>query len=368
MDRSCSCFRRRRRQFSSPSSETRTTSSLTLSSSVRILLFILCASHVFSGSNPINLAMAFDLNTITFNQGYAPLFSDFNIYRFEDDKSVRLLLNRQSGSGIISMDYYNFGFFSAKIKLPRKYTAGIVVAFYTSNVDMFPTTHDELDMEFLGNVRGKPWRFQTNVYGNGSMVRGREERYRLWFDPSKEFHRYSILWARNKIIFYVDEIPIREILRDENMGGDYPSKPMSSYATIWDASSWATNGGRHKVDYQFEPFTCEFRDLVLQGCPVDPTDATSTNCLDAIDELESSEFATITPRQRQAKKWFREKYMYYSYCYDRLRYPSPLPECPLISSEQELFKNTGRLKNRQRFHRKHRSRGTRRPRNMTAVY
>nr|GEU74571.1 probable xyloglucan endotransglucosylase/hydrolase protein 30 [Tanacetum cinerariifolium] len=209
---------------------------------------------------------------------------------------------------------------------------------------MFPKTHDELDFEFLGNIRGKPWRFQTNIYGNGSTTRGREERYRLWFDPSKEFHRYSIFWSHNKIIFYVDEIPIREVLHDENMEGDYPSKPMSSYATVWDASSWATGGGRHKVDYRFEPFTSEFQDLVLQGCQVDPTDATSTNCNDATDELESSEFATITPWQRQANKWFREKYMYYSYCYDRLRYPSPLPECLLVSSEQELFKNNGRLK------------------------
>ncbi|KAJ9555189.1 hypothetical protein OSB04_009803, partial [Centaurea solstitialis] len=370
MDHPYTTFRRR---LSSSSSST---SSMTLSSSYIVHLLLLC---VFA---PINPAMAFDLNTITFNQGYAPLFSDFNIHRSQDDRSVRILLNRQSVIFDIWIDetvrYYIHGFIQFwilqcknqiakeaccaskliinKHSQDRKkgcleviMTKRLSASPETSNVDMFPMTHDELDMEFLGNVRGKPWRFQTNVYGNGSTIRGREERYRLWFDPSQEFHRYSILWARNKIIFYVDEIPIREILRDENMGGDYPSKPMSSYATIWDASSWATNGGRNKVDYQFEPFTSEFQDLVLQGCAVDPTDATSTNCLDAIDELESSEFATITPRQRQAKKWFREKYMYYSYCYDRLRYPSPLPECPLISSEQDLFKNTGRLKNRQSF-------------------
>ncbi|KAI7739791.1 hypothetical protein M8C21_025513 [Ambrosia artemisiifolia] len=332
-----------------------------------LLLFTLCVYHMFTGNIHINNVMAFDLNTITFDQGYTPLFSDFNIDRSQDDTRVRLLLNRQSGCGIISTDYYNYGFFSAKIKLPMEKTPGIVVAFYTSNVDMFPKTHDELDVEFLGNARG--WTFQTNVYGNGSTTRGREERYRLWFDPSKEFHRYSILWTRNKIIFYVDEIPIREVMRDAGMGGDYPSKPMSSYATVWDASTWATGGGRHKVNYCFEPFTSELQDLVLQGCPVDPIDATSTNCLDAIDELEASEFATITPRQRQAKKWFREKYMYYSYCYDRRRYPSPLPECLLVSSEEELFKTNGRLKNPQQFQQYWHSPGeSQRQPEMTAAY
>ena len=67
---------------------------------------------------------------------------------------------------------YEHGFFSASIKLPSDYTAGVVVAFYTSNGDVFPKTHDELDFEFLGNIRGKPWRMQTNMYGNGSVSRG----------------------------------------------------------------------------------------------------------------------------------------------------------------------------------------------------
>ncbi|MCD7446895.1 putative xyloglucan endotransglucosylase/hydrolase protein 30 [Datura stramonium] len=79
------------------------------------------------------------------------------------------------------------------------------------------------------------------MYGNGSTHRGREERYNLWFDPSKEFHRYSILWTNKNIIFYIDDVPIREIVRNDAMGGEYPSKPMGLYATIWDASDWATS-------------------------------------------------------------------------------------------------------------------------------
>jgi xyloglucan:xyloglucosyl transferase len=70
----------------------------------------------------------------------------------------------------------------------------------TSNGDVFEKTHDELDFEFLGNIAGKPWRFQTNLYGNGSTHRGREERYRLWFDPTKAYHRYSILWTAKNVM------------------------------------------------------------------------------------------------------------------------------------------------------------------------
>ena len=71
----------------------------------------------------------------------------------------------------------------------------------TSNGDVFEKSHDELDFEFLGNIRGKEWRVQTNVYGNGSTSRGREERYYLPFDPTADFHRYSILWTADNIMY-----------------------------------------------------------------------------------------------------------------------------------------------------------------------
>ena len=46
----------------------------------------------------------------------------------------------------------------------------VVVVFCTSNGDVFEKTHDELDFKFLGNIKGKPWRFQMNVYENGSAL------------------------------------------------------------------------------------------------------------------------------------------------------------------------------------------------------
>ncbi|KAI3420568.1 DUF3444 domain-containing protein [Psidium guajava] len=288
---------------------------------------------------------AFDVAPISFDEGYQHLFGDGNLVRSAAGDGVRILLDRFTGAGFISSDMYQHGFFSAMIKLPSDYTAGVVVAFYTSNGDVFEKTHDELDIEFLGNIRGKPWRFQTNVYGNGSTSRGREERYTLWFDPTEEHHRYSILWTANKIIFYVDEVPVREIARSEAMGGDFPSKPMSLYATIWDASDWATSGGRYKVNYKYAPFVSEFKALVLEGCRADPIrEAPAEGCREKDAQLEARGFATVTPAQRRSMRWFRERYMYYSYCYDTLRYPVPPPECVIVPSEKARFKNTGRLK------------------------
>lgn len=133
------------------------------------------------------------------------------------------------------------------------------------------------------------------------------------------------------------------------MAGDYPSKPMSLYATIWDASDWATSGGKYKVNYKYAPFVAEFTDLTLHGCSVDPLEEILTpNCNENDDDA-----TMITPKQRSGMNKFRQKHMYYSYCYDTLRYPVPPPECVIDPMLRERFKETGRLKFGGKQHRNH---------------
>lgn len=150
------------------------------------------------------------------------------------------------------------------------------------------------------------------------------------------------------------------------MGGEYPSKPMSLYATIWDASTWATSGGKAKVNYKYAPFTAEFKSLVLEGCPLDPIEEFPfSSCRQSDARLNRADF-DITPARRRAMRRFRENFMYYSYCYDTIRYPVPLPECVIVPSEQRRFRDTGRLK----FggsHKSHKRRSRRRSRTPTII-
>ncbi|KAL8105787.1 putative xyloglucan endotransglucosylase/hydrolase protein 28 [Apium graveolens] len=288
-------------------------------------LFLICSLVVLaSGLSSRNLPI------ISFDEGYSQLFGDDNLMLLQDGKSVHISLDERTGSGFVSQDVYLHGFFSASIKLPSDYTAGVVVAFYMSNGDIYEKTHDEIDFEFLGNIRGKNWRVQTNVYGNGSTNFGREERYDLWFDPSEDFHRYSILWTENHIIFYVDNVPIREIKKIEAMGRAFPSKPMTLYATIWDGSDWATNGGRYRVNYKYAPYIAEFSDFVLHGCAVNPVEQFS-KCDNT--PISKSIPNGITQEQRSKMQQFRKKHMQYSYCYDKTRYRTPPSECTIDLDE-----------------------------------
>ncbi|KAK9105859.1 hypothetical protein Scep_022703 [Stephania cephalantha] len=295
------------------------------------VLIVSASSSTLTTTHP---GQILNLPILSFDEGYSHLFGDDNLVILRDGRAVHLSLDAKTGSGFVSQDLYLHGFFSASIKLPSDYTAGVVVAFYMSNGDIFEKNHDELDFEFLGNIRGKEWRIQTNVYGNGSSSSGREERYSLWFDPSEDYHQYSILWTHHHIIFYVDNVPIREVLRTESMGGEYPSKPMSLYATIWDGSTWATNGGRYKVNYKYAPYTAKFSELILHGCAVDPIEQSSSPQCDTnkLDKL------SLSKAQRVEMAKFRTKHITYSYCYDRVRYPLPLPECTIDPSEAERLR------------------------------
>ncbi|KAL6566304.1 putative xyloglucan endotransglucosylase/hydrolase protein 27 [Orobanche gracilis] len=297
---------------------------------VNILGFVFCSAFLvlfvsgFSRNLPI----------LSFDEGYSQLFGDGNLMVLKDGKSVQISLDDRTGSGFLSQEVYLHGYFGASIKLPADYTAGVVVAFYMSNGDTYDKNHDEIDFEFLGNIRGKDWRIQTNIYGNGSTSIGREERYDLWFDPSADFHRYSFLWTEKMILFYVDNVPIREVRRTETMGGHFPSKPMSLYATIWDGSDWATNGGKYRVNYKYGPYIAEFSDFVLHGCAVDPIQ--HSECDDAREF--SSISSAMTRRQRTGMSGFRNKYMQYSYCYDRPRYKIPPSECVIDSKEADRLR------------------------------
>jgi len=282
-------------------------------------------------------AAALDMTPVSFDAGYAPLFGDDNLVRSPDGRSVTLKLDRNTGSGFVSKAAYRHGFFSASIKLPGDYTAGVVVAFYLSNWDEHPKNHDELDFELLGNRRGHGWHVQTNMYGNGSTARGREERYLLPLLDTTA-HRYAIAWTPNNVVFYLDGVPIREVVRVPSIGGDFPSKPMSVYATIWDGSNWATDGGKYKVDYAYAPFAAQFSDLVLSGCGASGADECQVDLL-------THDVAVMAPAKRAAMREFRERYLTYTACRDRVRYKTTVfPECDDLADGASTFHEWGESK------------------------
>ncbi|KAJ8759002.1 hypothetical protein K2173_003240 [Erythroxylum novogranatense] len=282
---------------------------------------------------PPNVARLTDLFThVSISERFSTSYGESNVKILSNGSFATLALDKKSGSGLASRSKYYYGFFSAAIKLPVGLTSGVVVAFYLSNADTYPHNHDEIDIELLGHDKRNDWAFQTNVYINGSVRTGREEKFYLWFDPTAAHHHYSIIWNSHHIVFFVDNIPVREFVHNSAFPFLYPSKPMTVHTTIWDGSEWATHGGKYPVNYNYAPFVVSLAEMEMTGCISSPT-ATGTSCSKAgassLDPVGGQEFATLSREQSVAMDWARRKLMFYSYCSDKARFKVLPPECNL---------------------------------------
>ncbi|CAN1852836.1 Probable xyloglucan endotransglucosylase/hydrolase protein 33 [Linum perenne] len=289
-----------------------------------LVLLSISAAGVSSRNTPYsppNVKRLTDLfRRLTIDQGFNTYYGGQHVKQFKNGSFATLSLDKDSGCGLASKNKYLYGFFSAAIKLPSGLSPGVVFAFYLSNAETYPHNHDEIDFEILGHDRKNDWNLQTNVYANGSVNTGREEKFNFWFDPTQDYHNYSIIWNSHHIVFLVDSVPVREY----KYQSAYPLKPMNVYATIWDGSEWATHGGKYPVNYKYAPFVVSIGDAELAGCIPNPASGscskgtgTSPSSLDPVD---GSEFASLSNEQSLAMDWARRKLMFYSYCSDKPRH------------------------------------------------
>ncbi|OVA06946.1 Glycoside hydrolase [Macleaya cordata] len=259
--------------------------------------------------------------TIGFYQGFRNLWGPQ--HQKVEQNSLTIWLDSSSGSGFKSNRAYRSGYFGAAIKLHPGYTAGVITSLYLSNNEAHPGNHDEVDIEFLGTTPGKPYTLQTNVYirgsGDGSKIIGREMKFHLWFDPTANFHNYAILWTPNEIIFLVDDIPLRTYKKKSD--STFPLRPMWVYGSIWDASPWATEDGKYKADYHYQPFYGRYTNFKLSGC--------SENSPASCRPVSASPYPSggLSSQQNSAMQWAQKNYLVYDYCKDYKRDHSQTPEC-----------------------------------------
>ncbi|KAJ6825476.1 putative xyloglucan endotransglucosylase/hydrolase protein 9 isoform X2 [Iris pallida] len=252
-----------------------------------------------------------------------------------DGELVKLKLDNFSGAGFASKNKYLYGKATAEMKLVEGDSAGTVTAFYMSSEG---PKHNEFDFEFLGNTSGEPYLVQTNIYIDG--VGNREQRMDLWFDPTADFHSYSILWNQRQVVFLVDETPVRVYENREKEGVAFPGdQPMGVYSSLWNADDWATQGGRVKTDWSHAPFVTTYGDLRVDGCRVggEAAAAALESEVRRCSASESGEegrywwkdpvMQELSVHQSHQLMWVRAKHLVYDYCADSSRFPTKPAEC-----------------------------------------
>lgn len=126
--------------------------------------------------------------------------------------------------------------------------------------------------------------------------------------------------------FFIDDIPIRIFKNNGHKGVGYPTKAMQVIVSLWDGSSWATDGGREKVNWSSAPFQAHFQDFNIDGCVSTP-DSPNKECYSQKHWWNTEKHWLLNAQQQKAYDDIRKKFMTYDYCADRNRYPYPPPEC-----------------------------------------
>ncbi|KAI4982411.1 hypothetical protein ZWY2020_022903 [Hordeum vulgare] len=238
-----------------------------------------------------------------------------------DDEILALCLDETHGSGFHTKEAYLYARFDVDLMLVPDNSAGTVTTLYLMPEDVPWDYHDEVDLEFLGNVTGEPYTLHTNIFANG--VGNREEQFRLWFDPTADFHTYSIDWNPKRITILVDGVPIRSFRNKEEHGVAFPTwQKMRLHGSLWNADDWATQGGRVKTDWSGAPFFARYRNLRASWCRPSPGVAWCGDEPPGSTWFERGLDAAALRRARDA-------HMIYDYCKDLQRYKgSGLPkEC-----------------------------------------
>ncbi|CAI8617206.1 unnamed protein product [Vicia faba] len=229
--------------------------------------------------------------------------------------------------GFQTKQRYRFGWFSMKLKLVGGDSAGVVTAYYMCSENGAGPTRDEIDFEFLGNRTGQPYLVQTNVYKNGTG--NREMRHMLWFDPTEDYHTYSILWNNHQLVFFVDRVPIRVFKNNEKPNDFFPNeKPMYLFSSVWNADEWATRGGLEKTNWKLAPFVSSYKDFSVDACQwEDPyPKCVSTTTKNWWDQYGSWH---LSGDQKMDYAWVQRNLVIYDYCNDSERFPTLPEECSL---------------------------------------
>ncbi|KAL0763492.1 hypothetical protein Bca101_079643 [Brassica carinata] len=251
------------------------------------------------------LAAVFSFSAADFNSDVNVAWGNGRGKILNNGQLLTLSLDRSSGSGFQSKTEYLFGKIDMQIKLVPGNSAGTVTTFYLKSEG---STWDEIDFEFLGNMSGDPYTLHTNVYTQGKG--DKEQQFYLWFDPTANFHTYSILWNPQRIILTVDDTPIREFKNSESIGVLFPkSKPMRMYASLWNADDWATRGGLVKTDWSKAPFMAAYRNIKIDGCAhINGRSSCSPSSSWYTQQMDATSQARL--------RWVQKNYMIYNYCTD----------------------------------------------------
>ncbi|CAN8278341.1 unnamed protein product [Cochlearia groenlandica] len=227
---------------------------------------------------------------------------------FNETSQLHLTLDHNSGSGFESYLIYGSGSFNMRIKAPQTKSKGVITTFYLRSKS---SRHDEFCFQIQGH--GTHYLLNTNMYLYG--VGDKDQRFRLWFDPTKGYHSYRFLWNPHQLVFYVDDTPVRV----------YMNKPETPYPMVQTMFVRGSVQNVSIMDPKQTPYTAKFQASKIDGCVT--TFQGIEKCTGTKFWWNRKENWQLSSRETKLYAKARKVYLDYDYCSDRKRYPKVPEEC-----------------------------------------
>jgi len=133
---------------------------------------------------------------------------------------------RFSSGELLTEDYYQYGYFEARMQVPRG--SGLVTGFFTFGRSGDESTWDEIDIEILGR--------DTTALQLGYFSGGRNHivTVPLGFDAAEGAHTYGFEWDPKRIRWFVDGQVVHEE-QGEHLA--LPSRPQRLIFDLWNTTT-----------------------------------------------------------------------------------------------------------------------------------
>ncbi|KAJ2848630.1 putative glycosidase CRH2 [Coemansia brasiliensis] len=153
--------------------------------------------------------------------------------------------NKGFGATAKASSTIHYGRVTARIK-----TASVATGVVTSFIIINEQTGDEIDFEWVGK---DPAQVQTNYYYQKELDYTKMTAYSM-ADTSAEYHDYTIDWSEDRIVWLVDNQPIRELKRQDTFDPQsnvykYPTSESRVSFGIWDGGNSGAQGTQEWSGY-----------------------------------------------------------------------------------------------------------------------
>ncbi|KAM3164798.1 Glycosidase [Lachancea thermotolerans] len=173
------------------------------------------------------------------------------------DSGMNMTIAKRYDNPSLKSDFYIM-YGKVEVELKAAPGQGIVSSFYLQSDDL-----DEIDLEWVG---GDTTQFQTNYFSKGNTATYDRGAFHSAASPQETFHNYTIDWAMDKTVFYLDGVAVRTLTNDSSQG--YPESPMYVMMGSWAGGDsdnapgtieWA--GGL--TDYTQAPFSMFIKRVIV---------------------------------------------------------------------------------------------------------